>query len=334
MAILICRYILCCKTRPHKLSSHHNTIQLQFMSIVVQGVTKLYGSQKALDNVSFEIKTGEIVGFLGPNGAGKSTMMKIITGFIPPTSGKVFVNGIDTSVGSLEIKKNIGYLPENNPLYPEMYVREYLQFAASLYKLNIPVREQVDNIIRITGLGPEKKKKIGSLSKGYRQRVGLAQALIHNPDVLILDEATTGLDPNQIVEIRNLIRDAGREKTVMLSTHIMQEVEAICGRVIIIDKGVIVADEAKSDIYSKISRPGQTILVEFDKDPEEAVLSAIPGAGSIKKAKDRIWIIEAGGEEDIRPAIFAFAVNNNLTVLSLQKQESNLEEVFRQLTKA
>ncbi len=302
------------------------------MSIVAQGVTKLYGSQKALDNISFEIRTGEIVGFLGPNGAGKSTMMKIITGFMPPTSGKVFVNGTDTAGGSLEMKKDIGYLPENNPLYPEMYVREYLHFAASLYKTDVPLREQIDKIIRITGLVPEQKKKIGSLSKGYRQRVGLAQALIHDPGVLILDEATTGLDPNQIVEIRNLIRDAGREKTVMLSTHIMQEVEAICDRVIIIDRGVIVADEAKSDIYSKISRSRQTVLVEFDRDPEEAMLRAIPGAGSVKKAKDRVWIIESQGEEDIRPAIFSFAVNNNLTVLSLQKQESNLEEVFRMLT--
>lgn len=302
------------------------------MSIVVQGVTKLYGSQKALSNVSFEIKTGEIVGFLGPNGAGKSTMMKIITGFMPPTSGKVFVNGIDTAGGSLEIKKRIGYLPENNPLYPEMYVREYLQFAASLYRSELPIKDQIDNIIKITGLEPEQKKKIGSLSKGYRQRVGLAQALIHNPDVLILDEATTGLDPNQIVEIRNLIRDAGQEKTVMLSTHIMQEVEAICGRVIIIDKGVIVADEEKSDIYSKISRARQTILVEFDRDIDEALLRAIPGAGTVRKAKDRIWIIEAPGVADIRPSIFSFAVSNNLTVLSLQKQESNLEEVFRELT--
>ena len=199
-------------------------------------------------------------------------------------------------------------------------------------QVGISVREQIDRIINITGLEPEQKKKIGSLSKGYRQRVGLAQALIHDPDVLILDEATTGLDPNQIVEIRNLILDAGREKTVMLSTHIMQEVEAICDRVIIIDKGVIVADEAKSDIYSKINSSRQTVLVEFDRDPEEAMLSAIPGADSFRKAKDRIWIIEAGGEEDIRPAIFSFAVNNELTVLSLQKQESNLEEVFRMLT--
>jgi len=302
------------------------------MSIVVQGVTKFYGEQKALDNVSFEIKTGEIVGFLGPNGAGKSTMMKIITGFIPPSSGKILVNGIDTGDGSIAIKKKIGYLPENNPLYPEMYVREYLRFAASLYKSDIPVKKQIDNIIEVTGLAPEQKKKIGSLSKGYRQRVGLAQALIHNPDVLILDEATTGLDPNQIVEIRNLIRDAGREKTVMLSTHIMQEVEAICDRVIIIDKGVIVADEEKKDIYTKIARPNQTVLVEFDRDPGEASLNSIPLIGSVKKAKGNIWLIEAPGDQDIRPAIFSFAVSNNLTVLSLQKKENNLEEVFRILT--
>lgn len=302
------------------------------MSIVVQGVTKLYGEQKALDNVSFEIKTGEIVGFLGPNGAGKSTMMKIITGFIPPSTGNVLVNGIETSDGSLEIKKKIGYLPENNPLYPEMYIREYLQFAASLYKSDIPIKKQIDKIIEVTGLAPEQKKKIGSLSKGYRQRVGLAQALIHNPEVLILDEATTGLDPNQIVEIRNLIRDAGKQKTVMLSTHIMQEVEAICNRVIIIDKGVIVADEEKKDIYSKIHQSKQVILVEFERDPDEASLKTIPLVDSVKKSKGNTWLIESSGDQDIRPAIFAFAVSNNLTVLSLQKKENNLEEVFRILT--
>ena len=302
------------------------------MSIVAQGVTKFYGEQKALDNVSFEIKTGEIVGFLGPNGAGKSTMMKIITGFIPPSSGNVFVNGIETGDGSLEIRKRIGYLPENNPLYPEMYVREYLRFTASLYKSNIPVKKQIDDIVEMTGLAPEQKKKIGSLSKGFRQRVGLAQALIHNPDVLILDEATTGLDPNQIIEIRNLIRDAGREKTVMLSTHIMQEVEAICNRVIIIDKGIIVADEEKKNIYSKISQAKQVILIEFDRDPDETLLNSIQFADSVKRVKAHTWIFEASGEEDVRPAIFAFAVSNNLTVLSLQKQENNLEEVFRILT--
>ncbi|HPA87760.1 MAG TPA: gliding motility-associated ABC transporter ATP-binding subunit GldA [Bacteroidales bacterium] len=302
------------------------------MSIVVQSVTKYYGEQKALDNVSFKINTGEIVGFLGPNGAGKSTMMKIITGYIPPTSGSVFVNDISISDDSSVIRSKLGYLPENNPLYPEMYVREYLEFAASLYRSDIPLKKQVDDIIEITGLAPERRKKIGSLSKGYRQRVGLAQALIHNPEVLILDEATTGLDPNQIVEIRNLIRDAGKEKTVMLSTHIMQEVEAICDRVIIIDKGVVVADEEKKDIYSKISQTRQVVLVEFDREPDEILLGAIPMVSSVRKLKANTWIIEASGSEDIRSSVFGFAVSNKLTVLSLQKQESNLEEVFRLLT--
>ena len=223
-------------------------------------------NRRHLDNVSFEVKTGEIVGFLGPNGAGKSTMMKIITGFIPASSGRVFVNDLEVGTDNLEVRKQMGYLPENNPLYPEMYVREYLGFVASIYKSGTPGKKQIDNIIEVTGLIPEQKKKIGSLSKGYRQRVGLAQALIHNPGVLILDEATTGLDPNQIVEIRNLIKEAGKEKTVMLSTHIMQEVEAICDRVIIIDKGIIVANEEKSNIYSIIKRPKQIVQVEFDKD--------------------------------------------------------------------
>ncbi|MCX6253404.1 MAG: gliding motility-associated ABC transporter ATP-binding subunit GldA [Bacteroidia bacterium] len=302
------------------------------MSIVVQGVTKLYGEQKALDNVSFQVKTGEIVGFLGPNGAGKSTMMKIITGFIPASSGQVHVNGLEVGTDNLEVKKLIGYLPENNPLYPEMYVREYLGFVASIYNTGIPKKKQIDNIIEVTGLIPEQKKKIGSLSKGYRQRVGLAQALIHNPDVLILDEATTGLDPNQIVEIRNLIKEAGKEKTIMLSTHIMQEVEAICDRVIIIDKGLIVADEEKSKIYSVIKRPKQIIRVEFDKDTKESSLAEITNVSTVRQIKDNIWLIEAEGDEDIRPSVFNFAVTNNLTVLSLQKQESNLEEVFRHLT--
>jgi ABC-2 type transport system ATP-binding protein len=302
------------------------------MSIVVQNVTKLYGAQKALENVSFEIGTGEIVGFLGPNGAGKSTMMKIITGFIPASSGSVKVNGLEIETGASEVKKIIGYLPENNPLYPEMYVREYLGFVASLYKSDIPHNKEVDKVIETTGLAPEQNKKIRSLSKGYRQRVGLAQALINNPEVLILDEATTGLDPNQVVEIRNLIRETGKEKTVMLSTHIMQEVEAICDRVIIIDKGIIVADEEKKDIYSKIRQAKQVILVEFERDPDEASLNAIPLVESVKKTKGNTWQIESSFEQDIRPAIFSFAVSNNLTVLSLQKKENNLEEVFRILT--
>lgn len=259
-------------------------------------------------------------------------MMKIITGYIPPTSGNVFVNDISITDDSSVIRRKLGYLPENNPLYPEMYVREYLEFAASLYRSDIPLKQQVDEIIEITGLAPERRKKIGSLSKGYRQRVGLAQALIHNPEVLILDEATTGLDPNQIVEIRNLIRDAGKEKTVMLSTHIMQEVEAICDRVIIIDKGVVVADEEKKDIYSKISQPQQVVLVEFDREPDETLLAAIPMVSSVRKLKAYTWIIEASGGDDIRSSVFRFAVSNKLTVLSLQKQENNLEEVFRLLT--
>ncbi len=302
------------------------------MSITVQGVTRFYGEQKALDNVSFEIRTGEIVGFLGPNGAGKTTMMKIITGFIPASSGTVLVNGIEIGDGSNEVKKKIGYLPESNPLYPEMYVREYLGFVASLYKSDSTHKKQIDKIIEMTGLAPEQKKKIGSLSKGYRQRVGLAQALIHNPEILILDEATTGLDPNQIVEIRNLIREAGKEKTVMLSTHIMQEVEAICDRVIIIDRGIIVADDEKKNIYSRIRQPKQVINVEFDKEVDEKILQELPFVDSVKKVSANSWLLESSGDQDIRPAIFSFAVNNNLTVLSLQKKESNLEEIFRQLT--
>lgn len=302
------------------------------MSIIVQNVTKLYGEQKALDNISFEVKTGEIVGFLGPNGAGKSTMMKIITGFIPASSGQVQVNGLEVGTSNLEIRKRIGYLPENNPLYPEMYVREYLGFVASIFKTGTPKKKLIDNIIEVTGLAPEQRKKIGSLSKGYRQRVGLAQALIHNPEVLILDEATTGLDPNQIVEIRSLIKNAGKEKTVMISTHIMQEVEAICDRVIIIDKGVVVANEEKSRIYSIIKHPRQVIHIEFDREIKESELAALVNVNSVKQINNNTWLIEAEGSEDIRPDLFAFAVNNKLTVLSLRKEESNLEDVFRHLT--
>lgn len=302
------------------------------MSIVVQGVTKLYGEQKALDNVSFEVKTGEIVGFLGPNGAGKSTMMKIITGFIPASSGRVLVNSLEVGTENPEVRKQIGYLPENNPLYTEMYVREYLGFVASIYKTGTPPKTLINNIIEVTGLAPEQKKKIGSLSKGYRQRVGLAQALIHNPGVLILDEPTSGLDPNQIIEIRNLIRETGKEKTVMLSTHIMQEVEAICDRIIIIDKGIIVANEEKSRIYSFLKNPGQIIRVEFDQDPGIKKLSGIARVTSVTRLDDNIYLINSESDEDIRPSLFRFAVENGYTVLSLQKQENNLEEVFRHLT--
>ena len=302
------------------------------MSIAVQGVTKLYGEQKALDNVSFGVKTGEIVGFLGPNGAGKSTMMKIITGFIPASSGTVIVNDMIVGTENLEVRNQIGYLPENNPLYHEMYVREYLGFVASIYKTGVSSKKLIDRIIDQTGLAPEQKKRIGALSKGYRQRVGLAQALIHNPQVLILDEPTSGLDPNQIIEIRNLIKEAGKEKTVMLSTHIMQEVEAICDRVIIIDKGTIVANEEKSRIYSVISLTKQIVQIEFDRDPESRLLSEIKGVTSVKQLKNHIYHIEAEGDEDLRPALFRFAVDHQMTVLSLQKLENNLEDVFRKLT--
>jgi len=301
------------------------------MSIAVQGVTKVYGDQKALDNISFEVKTGEIVGFLGPNGAGKSTMMKIITGFIPASSGTVSVNGTEISADNPELRKTIGYLPENNPLYPEMYVREYLDFVSSLYRIGSS-QKRIDNIIRITGLAPEQKKKIGALSKGYRQRVGLAQALIHDPGVLILDEATSGLDPNQIVEIRNLIIEAGKEKTVMFSTHIMQEAEAVCDRIIIINNGKIMADELRNNIHSVIKRHRQIIKIEFDSNPDVTELLTIEGVINANPVSGSVWNIEAEGEQDIRPAIFSFAVKNKLTVLSLQKEESNLEEVFRHLT--
>ncbi len=215
-----------------------------------------------------------------------------------------------------------------------MYVWEYLGFVASIYKTGISKKKQIGHIVEVTGLIPEQNKKIGSLSKGYRQRVGLAQALIHNPSVLILDEATTGLDPNQIVEIRNLIKEAGKEKTIILSTHIMQEVEAICDRVIIIDKGVIVANEEKSKIYSIIKSPRQIVQVEFDKDIEESAIEGIANVRTVHLIRNNVWLLEAEGEEDIRPALFSFAVKNNLTVLSLNKQESNLEEVFRHLTNA
>jgi ABC-2 type transport system ATP-binding protein len=302
------------------------------MSIVVREITKLYGEQKALDNVSFEVKTGEIVAFLGPNGAGKSTMMRIITGFIPPTSGTVLVNDMDASSDNPEIKKSIGYLPENNPIYPEMYVKEYLGFVASLYKIGPSSRKKIDNIIELTGLTPEVSKKIGSLSKGFRQRVGLAQALIHDPDVLILDEATSGLDPNQIVEIRNLIKKAGIEKTVMLSTHIMQEAEAICDRIIIIDRGIIVADEDKNNIYLKIKRRKQVVHVGFDRETDISGLLSIPNVVRVRQIRENLWLLEAKGDDDIRPSVFSYAVRNNLTVLSLQKEDSSLEEVFRHLT--
>ena len=303
------------------------------MSIKVLNVTKVYGKQHALDDVSFEIDSGEIVGFLGPNGAGKSTMMKIITGFIPPTYGEVFVNNISIKTDPLQIKKRIGYLPEHNPLYLDMYVKEYLKFSGEVYGITNGLTQKIDEIISLTGLEIEKKKKIGALSKGYRQRVGLAQALLHNPEVLILDEPTSGLDPNQIVEIRNLISEAGKNKTVLLSTHIMQEVEAICDRVIIINKGKIIANKPISAIQELIKDTHQLVEIEFNQKVDKNTLEQLSGVQKASNIKENMWEIEASVQEDIRSALFRFAVDNKLEVLSLKKQEKSIESVFQQLTK-
>lgn len=302
------------------------------MSIKVSNITKLYGEQRALDNVSFEVNTSEVVGFLGPNGAGKSTMMKILTCFIPQTYGQATVCGYDVTQESLEVRKNIGYLPEHNPLYLDMYVKEYLEFIASLHHLK-NAKQRISEMIDMTGLQVEQKKKIGALSKGYRQRVGLAQAMIHDPKVLILDEPTTGLDPNQLAEIRNLIIEVGKQKTVLLSTHIMQEVEAICKRVIIINKGQIVANDTTSVLQNSQKQNKQFIHVEFDKETTHDALTTIDGIIEAKNINGNAWIIEAHSQKDIRGDIFQFAVKNGMTVLALQKEEQKLEDVFKQLTK-
>jgi ABC-2 type transport system ATP-binding protein len=302
------------------------------MSLQAINITKLYGTQKALDNVSFEIKTGEIVGFLGPNGAGKSTMMKIITGFISKDSGNVIVNGIDIDKDIFLTKKQIGYLPEHNPLYLDMYVKEYLSFIAKIFYTKGDIKTKVNDIIELTGLSLEKNKQLKALSKGYRQRTGLAAALIHNPDVLILDEPTTGLDPNQIIEMRELISKVGKEKTVLLSTHIMQEVEAICDRVIILDKGIIVADNPVNKIKDLSSKKTDTIVVEFNLSTQEELLTKIKGVSKALKINETSWAIESVNEEDIRPEIFNFAVKNNLIVLSMQKKEKSIEDIFIELT--
>ncbi len=302
------------------------------MPVEVRNVVKKYGTQLALDNVSFDIENGQVLGFLGPNGAGKTTMMRIITGIIPANSGKVLVNGVDVMEDSLKVRGRTGYLPENNPLYTDMYVREYLLFVAGLYKVD-DRKKRVGQLIEMTGLGSEQHKKIASLSRGYRQRVGLAQALINDPDVLILDEPTGGLDPNQIVEIRSLIAAAGKEKTVMLSTHIMQEVEAICDRIIIIKEGRIVANDSRENISRLSSMKKQSVSVEFDSDVEPGELMKIPGAEKVTRVKGRNWVIESSSDEDIRAGVFGFAVQKKIIVLSLQKEEKNLESIFQELTR-
>ncbi len=301
------------------------------MSIKVSNITKVYGEQKALNNVSFEIGTGEIVGFLGPNGAGKSTMMKILTCFIPQTSGQASVCGFDIVEQSMEVRKNVGYLPEHNPLYLDMYVKEYLEFIAGLHKLPNK-KERIEAMIETTGLQVEQKKKIGALSKGYRQRVGLAQALIHEPRVLILDEPTTGLDPNQLAEIRGLISRIGKKRTVLFSTHIMQEVEAICDRVIIVNKGEIVADDRTQNIRQG-SDSRQVITVEFDREMKAADLKGIPGVEDVRLVNGNTWQIITANDTDVRSDVFQFAVKSNAAVLSMTKEEQKLEDVFKKLTK-
>lgn len=301
------------------------------MSIEVSSITKRYGEQLALDDVSFSIKAGEIVGLLGPNGAGKSTMMKILTCFIPPTSGKANVYGFDIHEQSLEVRKKIGYLPENNPLYADMYIREYLEFVAGIHNLGKNTKKRVEEMIEMTGLGHEQRKKIGALSKGYRQRVGLAQALIHDPNVLILDEPTSGLDPNQLLEIRNLISEIGKQKTVMLSTHILQEVEAMCSRAIIINFGKIVADDTTDHLLHGNIKT-ELVVVEFDQDIKSEALLTIKGVNRVTKESGKTWLIESGKDTDVRQEIFRFAVDKGLTVLSMQKKSNRLEDVFQQLT--
>lgn len=301
------------------------------MSIIVQNVTKQYDTQLALNDVSLTIGKGEIVGLLGPNGAGKSTLMKIITCFIPPTKGTVSVEGYDIWEQSMEVRKRVGYLPEHNPLYLDMYVKEYLGFVGGIHHLKgQELNKRIDEMIEMTGLGVEMHKKIGALSKGYRQRVGLAQAMIHNPSVLILDEPTSGLDPNQLIDIRNLIRDLGEEKTVLLSTHIMQEVEALCDRVIIINKGVVVAND---NIENLTKESDNVLVVEFDGEVTMEMLRSIVGLKQAKSIKGNQWILESKADLDIRQDLMRWAINNNMIIKSMQREETSIEECFQRLTR-
>ncbi len=302
------------------------------VTVDIKSITKYYGEQKALNEVSLSINQGEVVGLLGPNGAGKSTLMKIITSFVPPTSGKVSIEGFDVQIKPLEIRKKIGYLPEHNPLYHDMYVKEYLNFVLNTYPGSQNNKTVIKDIIELTGLGPEQKKKIGALSKGYRQRVGLAQALIHNPDILILDEPTSGLDPNQIVEIRKIITDLGKSKTIILSTHIMQEVEALCNRVIIIDNGNIVADDSPKNLSK--AKSGTTMYnVEFKEVVSKESLEGISGILEARNIGGTKWLLSSSSKNDLREDIFKFAVKSKFNVLSLSVDEQKMEDIFHNLTK-
>ena len=301
------------------------------MSVKVANLTKIYDVQRAVDGVTFEARKGEVLGFLGPNGAGKTTTMKIITGYLPQSEGSVEVCGYDVTSQPMQARACIGYLPEHNPLYKDMYVREYLEFTARLHRVT-NIRKQVEYMVERTGLGSHRHKQIGELSKGYRQRVGLAQAMLHDPQVLILDEPTSGLDPNQIVEIRQLIKDLGKEKTVILSTHILGEVEAVCDRAIIINKGKIVADAAIAELKQQFS--GQSIVtVEFGEAVDKKLLASIPHVDQVKQLEGRRWQLASAPDHDLRPAVSAFAAKNNLTLLELHKEVFSVEDVFQQLTK-
>lgn len=302
------------------------------MSIKVAGLTKVYGAQLAVDHISFELKKGEIVGFLGPNGAGKSTTMKMITGYLPPTDGSAIVSGYDVQQQPMEVRKRVGYLPEANPLYYDMYVREYLEFTAGIHRIEKP-RVRIEEMIGLTGLGKEAHKKIGALSKGYKQRVGLAQAMLHNPEVLILDEPTSGLDPNQIVEIRELITNFGREKTVLLSTHIMQEVQAMCSRVIIISSGKIVADDSIDRLQHTNNRQ-QALLVAFESSVDKARLKSLKQVQRVEDLGDRSFRLHTGKPEELRKDLMKWALEQDISIRSMQTESQSLEDIFRQLTKS
>ena len=301
------------------------------MSIIVSNLTKIYGHQKAIDSISFEAKDKEIVGFLGPNGAGKSTTLKIITGYLEADSGTATVNGIDVNTHALEAKKQVGYLPEGNPLYYEMYVREYLLFIAGLHKMKAGVKKRIEEVIDLTGLRLESNKKTGQLSKGYKQRVGLAAALIHDPKVLILDEPTSGLDPNQIIEIRQAIKDLGKNKTVLFSSHILQEVESICDRVVIINKGSIVADDTLANLQSA-NKTAPWVVVQFGKDINIGLLKSLESVQNVEPISDQ-YHIQTSNPEKLKKLLLEFSLQNNIDIISLQSKSKSLEEVFRNLTK-
>jgi ABC-2 type transport system ATP-binding protein len=301
------------------------------MSITISNLTKTYGSQKAIDNISFNASNNEIVGFLGPNGAGKSTTMKIVTGYLEADSGNVNVNGVDVRTNSLEVKKQIGYLPEGNPLYYEMYVREYLGFIAAIHKIKSGVKKRIQEVIDLTGLTLESNKKTGQLSKGYKQRVGLAAALIHNPEVLILDEPTSGLDPNQIIEIRQVIKDLGKNKTVLFSSHILQEVESICDRIIIINKGNIVADDTISNLRSS-GNSSHIVMVQFAEKIDINILTSITGVQKVEEEKLQLYKLQTTDPENVKKQLLTLSLQNNLNILSLQSESKSLEDVFRNLT--